>query len=219
MADSDALMPSRKPAAQYHHGDLRNALLLEAVKAIGTEGVEKLTLRDVGARLGVSRTALYRHFPDKAALIAAVSAEGFQRLRADLLNAWGTAEGTRRGFDLMGVAYVGFAVAHPSHYRVMFGDYRRLCEGHADLQGAAGSAFEVLVQAITSLQAARLARLDDPMLMAQFVWATVHGIALLAIDGQMGPPPESDERLTALLRYSLVRLRAALDVDPSGAVR
>lgn len=220
MADSEITSaPGRKPATQYHHGDLRNALLQEAVKAIGTEGVEKLTLRDVGARLGVSRTALYRHFPDKAALLAAVAAEGFQRLRADLLHAWTSAEGTRRGFDLMGVAYVGFAVAHPSHYRVMFGDYRRLCEGHDDLQGAAGSAFDALLQAITALQTARLARHDDPMLMAQFVWATVHGIALLAIDGQMGPAPESGERLTALLRYSLVRLRAALDADQTGAAR
>lgn len=218
-APPQAAHGDRKPASQYHHGDLRRALLQEAVRAIGHEGVERLTLREVGARLGVSRTALYRHFPDKAALLAAVAAEGFQRLRADLLQAWTSAEGTRRGFDLMGVAYVGFAVAHPAHYRVMFGDYRHLCAGHDDLEASAGNAFDALTQAIASLQRAGLARPDDPHLMAQFIWATVHGIALLAIDGQLGPDEGRADRLTALLRFALVRLKTGIDPEPAGASR
>src|SRR5688500_9292449 len=67
--------PARKPANRYHHGDLPHAMLQEAVRTIQKDGVDALTLRCVGERLGVSRTALYRHFADKQALLAAVAAE------------------------------------------------------------------------------------------------------------------------------------------------
>ena len=84
-------------------------------------------MRGVGSALGVSRTALYRHFTDKAALLAAVAAEGFRMLREQTAQAWEDGGRGLRGFEAMGAAYVRFAVAHPSHYRVMFG---------ADVSGA-----------------------------------------------------------------------------------
>ena len=56
--------PARKPANRYHHGDLPHAMLQEAVRTIQKDGVNALTLRCVGERLGVSRTALYRHFAE-----------------------------------------------------------------------------------------------------------------------------------------------------------
>ena len=72
---------ARRP---YHHGDLRRALLDETIATIRAEGVEGVTLREIGARLGVSRTALYRHFADKRALLGAVATEGFRTLRRQL---------------------------------------------------------------------------------------------------------------------------------------
>ena len=91
--------PARRRPDRYHHGDLRRALLLEAVRTISAEGAAALTLRGVGDRLGVSRTALYRHFADKQALLDEVAAEGFRMLRTALRAAW--APGGRRGFDAM----------------------------------------------------------------------------------------------------------------------
>ena len=64
---------NRKPRDRYHHGDLRRALLDEALRTIQDDGVEALTLRTISVRLGVSRTALYRHFTDKRALLSAVA--------------------------------------------------------------------------------------------------------------------------------------------------
>ena len=118
-----ALRTGKKPAKPYHHGDLRRALLDEALRTIQTEGVEHLTLRTVGARLGVSRSALYRHFADKQSLLATVGKEGFGKLRQALADAWEENGHGRIGFDAMHRAYVQFAVAHPSHYRVMFGGF------------------------------------------------------------------------------------------------
>ena len=67
-------------SSKYHHGNLRAALLNEAAAMIANDGVASVTMRTISARLGVSRSALYRHFPDRAALMVAVAAAGFQRL-------------------------------------------------------------------------------------------------------------------------------------------
>ena len=198
--------PVRKRADRYHHGDLRRALLQAAVRTIRTDGVDGLTLRGVGSTLGVSRTALYRHFADKAALLAAVAAEGFRMLRAELTDAWDRSGRGFDGFQAMGAAYVQFAVTHPSHYRVMFGaDISGVTDAELSTEGA--GAFQVLVSAIVELQAAALARRDDPRQMALFVWAATHGVAMLAIDGRLGPETSAIENLTG---YMTERVRAAI---------
>ena len=99
---------ARKRIDRYHHGDLSRSLLQEAVRTIEKGGVNALTLRTVGARLGVSRTALYRHFADKSALLAAVATEGFRTLRLQTQDAWEKHGGGRKGFEAMGAAYVKF---------------------------------------------------------------------------------------------------------------
>jgi AcrR family transcriptional regulator len=198
-----AARPARKPRSRYHHGDLRRALLDEAVRTIQQDGIEALTLREAGRRLGVSRTALYRHFRDKSALLAAVARDGFQRFRQDLVAAWEGGGRRRTRFERMGRAYVSFAAANPAHYRVMFGAFSDLCDRDPALQADAAAAFQVLVEAIRTLQAAGDIRADDPRQLAQFIWAAVHGVASLAIDGQLGPDPKTRE---ALVAFALERL-------------
>lgn len=205
---------AEKPRSGYHHGDLRRALLEEALRTIQTEGVERLTLRSVGQKLGVSRTALYRHFADKQALLAAVGREGFRMLRAVLEDAWQQQGRGRRGFEAMGRAYVGFATTHPSHYRVMFGGFIESCSKDEAFVHEAQAAFQVLVDALAALQEAGLVRADDPLLLARFIWSHVHGIAMLAIDGQLRGVDEHGEVLT---RYATERLRDAIRGPRAGA--
>jgi AcrR family transcriptional regulator len=199
--------PRRKRAGQYHHGDLRRALLEEALRTIQTEGVENLTLRSVGERLGVSRTALYRHFSDKQALLAAVGREGFRMLRLALTGAWERHGRGRSGFEAMGAAYVGFAVTHSSHYRVMFGRFVESCSKDDEFVREATAAFQVLVDALVEQQQAGLVRQDDPSMLARFIWSIVHGISMLAIDGQFRG---TDERGHALTGYAIERIRDAI---------
>jgi AcrR family transcriptional regulator len=199
--------PRKKRADQYHHGDLRRALIAEALRTIHTHGVEDLTLRGAGARLGVSRTALYRHFSDKQALLAAVGREGFRMLRLALSDAWERHGKGRKGFEAMGVAYVNFAVAHPSHYRVMFGRFIESCAKDPEFVEEATAAFQVLVDSLVEQQKAGVIRRDDPIMLARFIWSVVHGIAMLAIDGQLRG---ADEQGTALNRYAIARIRDAI---------
>jgi AcrR family transcriptional regulator len=193
---------ARKPRRRYHHGNLRRALLDETLTTIRAEGVDTVTLREIGARLGVSRTALYRHFADKRALLAAVATEGFRTLRQQLVAAWEDGGRGPEAFHSMGLAYVRFAVANPSHYRVMFGGFvdPKACD--PELAAEATGAFQALMDALAALQRANVMRADDTLTMARFVWAVVHGVAMLAIDGQLREPRSVDE----LTQYALERL-------------
>jgi AcrR family transcriptional regulator len=176
---------ARKRRRPYHHGNLRSALLDEALATIRDKGVDGLTLREIGARLGVSRSALYRHFADKRALLATVATDGFRMLREQLVTAW--AEGARgpAASQAMGVAYVGFAVANPSHYRVMFSRFVDPQPQEPELAAEAVGAFQALVDAVAAMQREGIVRDDDTVLMARYVWSVVHGVAMLAIDGQL----------------------------------
>jgi AcrR family transcriptional regulator len=207
MAGSPRTRPRKKRPGTYHHGDLRRALIDQALRTIDKLGVEGLTLRGVGEALGVSRTALYRHFSDKQALVAAVAREGFRTLRLALGEAWERNGRGQSGFEAMGEAYLQFAVGHPAHYRVMFGRFVESGARDPALVDEARAAFQALVDALVELQRNGSARADDPLMLALFVWSVTHGIAMLVIDGQLR---DSDASGTALNRYAAERLRAAI---------
>ena len=110
----------------------------------------------------------------------------------------------------MGIAYVRFAVDHPSHYRVMFGGFIESCEKDAAFIEEATAAFQVLVDSLLEQQRAGLVRNDDPLLLARMIWSLVHGIAMLVIDVQLRG---QDERGEALNRYAIERIRDAIRAD------
>jgi AcrR family transcriptional regulator len=210
MATPRAPRLAKKPRDRYHHGDLRRALLEAAVRTIQKHGFDALTLRAVGDELGVSRSALYRHFADKSALLTAVAAEGFRMLRLELLAAWSGGGKGVAGFEAMGEAYVQFAVNEPWHYRVMFGGGFDLEESSQELQEAGTGAFLALVDALVEQQTQGLIQQDDPQTMARFIWALVHGIAMLAIDGLQHQGAD----VKALTRYAVERMRTGIAAVP-----
>jgi AcrR family transcriptional regulator len=209
MGRSARVRPRKQRAHPYHHGDLRRALVEEALRTIQTHGVEQVTLRTVGQRLGVSRSALYRHFSNKQALLAAVGREGFRTLRLALTEVWERNGRGRAGFESMAIAYVQFAVSYPSHYRVMFGRFVESCATDAEFVAEAAAAFQVLVDSLVDQQQAGIVRRDDPLLLARFIWSLVHGLAMLVIDGQLR---DVDEQGEAVNRYAIERIRAAIAV-------
>jgi AcrR family transcriptional regulator len=184
---------------------LRRALLDEALRTIHDDGVGALTLRTIGVRLGVSRTALYRHFTDKRALLSAVATEGFRLLTERLLDAWGA--GGVRGFNAMGVAYIRFAMANPSHYRVMFGGFVDNGPRDEDLMRESTAAFQALVDAIVALQKNGAVTKEDPLQLAQFIWAAVHGVSMLIIDGQFA---HQQATIDDLIQFAVERINTGV---------
>jgi len=173
---------ARRGKRAYHHGDLERALVDAAVAIIGEEGVRAFTLRSVGARVGVSRTALYRHFDDKAALLARVASEGFRRLHAALAKAVATASSKHADvLPAMAAAYVRFAADNPSHYETMFGGFLTDWSRDPDLMRHADAAFNILVDTIRGEQERGRIRDGDPIELAEISWSLNHGIATLAM--------------------------------------
>jgi AcrR family transcriptional regulator len=171
-------------SAAYHHGNLSAALIDAALALIMEKGAAALTIREVAARAGVSHAAPYRHFADKKALMAELARQGF-----DLMVARMRARMAEHPDDPVirlkqcGLGYIEFALAHPAHYRVMFGPWHDQKSIPEALKASSTTSFQTLLDAIQACQAAGLARGDDPMAMALAAWSMVHGFAMLAIDG------------------------------------
>ena len=105
--------------SSYHHGDLADVMMRLAVSHIAAQGTEKLSLRALAREAGVSQSAPYRHFPTKRCLLAAVATQGFNILHQKMLEAIAEEPSAAARFIAMGVAYVEFALAHPTHYHLM----------------------------------------------------------------------------------------------------
>ncbi|MEU8181825.1 TetR/AcrR family transcriptional regulator [Micromonospora sp. NPDC049044] len=169
----------------YHHGDLRRTLLAAALDAIEEVGPAALSLRDLARRAGVSHAAPAHHFGDKAGLLTALAAQGFDLLAQALSAA---------GDDLLaaGVAYVDFAVGHRAHFEVMFRPelYRA---DDAELVAARERAGAALRSGVAALPAGGDADRD-----ALAAWSIAHGFATLwlanALPARVGNNPSKAAR-------------------------
>jgi len=160
---------------RYHHGDLRETLLATAMKML--ERDEAFSLRAVARRAGVSQTAPYRHFTDRAALESALAATGFRDLKADLVGARKRSPSVEQLGDFA-VAYVAFALRRPALFRLMFGD--KCDDANAERVRATAELHELLAVALAKLFPAA-----DASALATACWGLVHGLAFLHLDGKL----------------------------------
>lgn len=175
-----------KHTKAYHHGDLRAALLAEAATMITEGGAASVTMRALGERVGVSRTAPYRHFTDKSALLLAVAAAGFDRLndRLQAVDAAAPRSGVER-IRRLGEEYVRFALENPAHYRLMYGAEAIARTEQPELRESANRLFEQLVEVIRAQQRSGRIKRQDPQTQAYVAWSAVHGLAMLVVEGQI----------------------------------
>lgn len=175
------------PKKSYHHGDLKRALITAARGLVEKKGAAALTLRAAARAAGVTHAAPYRHFEDKAGLLAAVAAEGFVELGAAMAAARERAgDDPDAGVRAMGVSYVRFAVDHTAHFRVMFGAVLGERAKHPELDAAAAKSFGMLIEGIGACQAIGSVRKDNPRDVALSAWSLLHGLASLIVEGQLG---------------------------------
>jgi AcrR family transcriptional regulator len=171
---------------RYHHGDLKRALVASALKIVAAEGVEGLTLRRVGTEIGVSRTALYRHFDHKAALVARIAADGFRLLCDTLKRVRANAPaGAADTLEVMAAAHVHFAAANPSHYATMFGGFLKDWRAYPELIQHADAARGHIADAVREAQRHGHISGGDPVLVADVMWALTFGVARLAASNHL----------------------------------
>lgn len=180
----------------YHHGDLKHALVEAATDLLAAGGLEEFSLRGAAREIGVSPTATYRHFADRAALLREVGRQAYADLgtairreldaqprRAD------PAQAAHEAAVALGIGYVEWAVANPQLFKVVLAP---------DLNGSALTIennpwllLQGVVAALVDSGAADPSHQDEADIA---IWSTVHGLATLLINGPVDLGPVADPR-------------------------
>ncbi|MEO0360769.1 MAG: TetR/AcrR family transcriptional regulator, partial [Pseudomonadota bacterium] len=177
-ADVDVI--ERDPKKPYHHGGLREQLLLVVRGLVEEFGPDGFSVAEAARRAGVSSAAPYKHFRDRTELLNGVVSDAMDRHKADMLRRRDAHPvGSLEAVTALGEAYVDFARAEPGVFRLMFG----LTEGHDEdpaLRRKGESCFGVVVEAV----AAYLGGCDEATARrkAYLLWTIVHGHSFLSID-------------------------------------
>lgn len=205
MEDPDALRS--QASRRYHHGDLKRALVEAALDDVRERGHAALSLRGLAASVGVSPTAVYRHFPDLDTLLAASAAEAFRRFSAAIGSTPASIGLGKPTVEDLGRAYLQFAATHPGLYGLIFGANFGTVEDDA-LRTAADAAFETLVDAVAAELPEGLR--PEARQRAVVIWSGIHGAAdlsakrLLTVpaDDRCALPPALDAVVAALGRIA-----------------
>lgn len=170
---------------RYHHGNLRDVLLVEARRLLMEQGIEGLSLRRLAERADVSRSAPYHHFPDKHALLCSLALEGFEDLQQMLDGIDFDSQDLRTAMKQFVQCYLRFATEQSDIYDLMFG---RLLWKHGEptpeLKEVAYSTFRRYAKRVDAVFTAQGGDgSTDTLRLAQANWAMLHGISRLLIDG------------------------------------
>ncbi len=159
----------------------------EARELFLEEGLAGVSMRAVAERVGVSATALYRHFHDKDALLASLLSEAFTTFGSYLGRALGGRTPLER-FRATGAAYVDFALDHPRDYELMFLTncaelgFKRI---RKEVDQRSKPTFEMLVDRVQECMDAGVFAKRDVRQASVYAWATLHGIVSLWLLGQL----------------------------------
>lgn len=167
---------------EYHHGDLKRALMTAASELLEEVGYEGFTLRKCAARAGVSPSAPAHHFKDAAGLLSSLAIEGFQSLSSKLRAAFLRSQ-EETGSPCMAVAleYLRFAKSQPALYKVMFGS--NLDAENPDLKAASEANFENVHMSVSEILPNKSR--EEINATSLRMWSSVHGLSMLLIDGRL----------------------------------
>lgn len=190
-------------SAAYHHGSLRQALLDEGRQVLAEHGLPAVTFRELARRTGVSHAAPLRHFPDRAALLDALAAQGFDELTGALAAADLAGDLPSR-LDVYARTHVGFAAANGALMELMFSRDLRPGASDGDTAPAAARFFALGAHMLGEQDPHRLGPL--PFLLA----ATLEGISSLVVRGRL-PQERIDEVTAAAVELLLPAIRNQLE--------
>lgn len=203
---------------QYHHGDLKNALIRAGAELLASEGVAGLSLRKAAQRAGVSHSAPYAHFEDKQALVAAISTEGLQQVRERIDQAVSRHPRDPQA-QLVEAAWatVQFGLAHPDQYRVTFSNTIEREEDYPAYVELAHGSFDTLVALVQAGQETGVVDPGPPDIAALGLWSLVHGLVSLLIGRQVPQRLRKTDVRELLLRVLSTRMR--IPANAGGVLR
>lgn len=176
--------PPTTRTRSYHHGDLRETLIDAGVAAVELQGFEHLSLRAIAQGIGVSPSAAYHHFADKDALLREIGFRAITMLDATVIAAaqripGADADAVVERTAAAATAYVHFALDHPNLFRVAFSG---VCTTPSEEEGPG---YRYLVSLLDDLVATGALNREARAGAEQVMWATVHGLATLMLEGHL----------------------------------
>ena len=171
----------------YHHGNLKSEFLRIAFEFIHKEDIEKLTLKVLSDATGTSRSAIYRHFSSKDALMEEIIRQGFSDFdahTAPILQNQNTLLVDR--FYQASKAYIYWAKENPNLYRLLFGKkYAYIREEIMSIKEESCDGFGALKLAVEEGQKSGILKKEDSLKQSILIWSSLHGLSSLIIDGFM----------------------------------
>jgi len=197
---------STAKTAGYHHGNLRITLIQSAIDIIHERGIQKLSIRDVAKRIGVSHTAPYRHFKNKKSLLTAIAIDGFNQLsnsidHSNKPKSYGD-EVEIYLYDF-GRAYIRFAIENVELYKIMFGDLIENKTNDPALFQAYDAPFQTLIQYVKALQKKRDIDHAEAEITVLAGWSMLHGYSLFLIDNRRNHEVGSPQQIELILNRFL----------------
>lgn len=187
----------------YHHGDLKNALIQAGIEILSRDGIQALSLRSVAKRAGVSHAAPYAHFADKDALIAAIAAEGYRKLYAQLAAAPPDSGDPLARLRDTAFAYLQFALDEPDHFRITFSGVVAAEKNYPEYVEQSRRCYALVVRLVTDCQADGLFAGEDVQRLAVSIWSCIHGFAQLVLAKQLPSALVSQHSIRDLFRFHL----------------
>jgi AcrR family transcriptional regulator len=204
-----------KAHREYHHGDLRKALVDAAASLLEIRSATDLSLREVARQAGVSSGAPYHHYQTKADLLVDVACRGFEGLAAVVQPIDESDEPPQVRLQQRCEAYIVFGVEHAAHYRVMFSPELRTSTEHARYDAIARREFDGLQKAVGAVAP----ELTGQALFAlsRTVWSAAHGFVFLLVEGTINALGPSQQR--AAIRTTAIHLTAMVTAVSSKTTR
>ena len=211
-------MPT-KNQRPYHHGDLRRSLIQAGSKLIEEKGLAGLSLREVARVAGVSHTAPYRHFQDKADLLAAIAQVGFEKLTDEAGSAAQRHyQDPQQQFVAASVQYILFGVRHPRMSHLLFGGVINMRSAPRTLKEASWAAFQLVETIINNGKAAGVFKDRDTMELAVTTWSSIHGLAQLISGGYLARLAATERQVEILGKMVCQRILSGILTPEAKAV-
>lgn len=167
---------------QYHHGNLRQALIETSIQIISEKGFDALSLRNISSLCGVSHNAVYRHFESKEHLIDACRQYVTNRLTEALTSVLTHSDSSPEGtLHRLGIAYVSFYRQNPTYYSSL---YRNTCEKLIFSLDETGTNYPPLALILGVYKEYALIKnwsAEEVLTHFSQFWALLHGLAAIAI--------------------------------------
>ncbi|MHC2332908.1 TetR/AcrR family transcriptional regulator [Bradyrhizobium sp. USDA 4454] len=198
----------------YHHGDLRNALIAAGRRALQDVSPQDLSLRYLARVVGVSEAAPSRHFAGIDALLAAIAAGGFRELAALRVGIQGSGDDVMSKAYRMMRVYVEFARRHKGLFGLMIGPRIVSRTAHPELSAEASKSFQLFAEAIEVLAIENGWKPDQLNLIAHAAWSMEHGLATLTISDRV---PRADRPISVepMIDFAIAAFLGAVTAGPT----